>query len=91
MKWILVDVVLVMTVNPGFGGQPFIERTYAKVRQLKAMIRERKLDVLIEIDGGVNGETAPRLLEAGADVLVAGSYVFADSDPAAVIAKLKRL
>ena len=90
---VLADVHLVnlMSVNPGFGGQPFIERTYAKVRQLKAMIRERGLDVLIEIDGGVNGETAPRLREAGADVLVAGSYVFAAPDPAAVIAKLKRL
>ncbi|MBC7920959.1 MAG: ribulose-phosphate 3-epimerase [Ferruginibacter sp.] len=85
-----IDLVNLMSVNPGFGGQSFIEHTYTKVRQLKAMIRERKLDVLIEIDGGVNGETAPRLLEAGADVLVAGSYVFAAPDPAVVIAKLKR-
>jgi ribulose-phosphate 3-epimerase len=80
-----VDIVLLMSVNPGFGGQNFIEHTYEKVRKLRAMSDS----VLIEIDGGVNLDNAPRLLAAGADVLVAGNFVFSASDPEAVIAALK--
>jgi ribulose-phosphate 3-epimerase len=76
-----VDMVLLMSVNPGFGGQVFIENTIKKVRQLKQLIKESGSKALIEIDGGVQNETAPRLVEAGADVLVAGSYVFASKNP----------
>lgn len=86
-----LDLVNLMSVNPGFGGQAFIPHTYEKVRQLRRMIEERELDVLIEIDGGVNQETAPLLLEAGAHVLVAGSFVFQAKNPAQVIAQLKHL
>jgi ribulose-phosphate 3-epimerase len=85
------DMVLLMSVNPGFGGQKFIERTYEKVRQLRRMIDERGLSTLIEIDGGVNLETGRKLVAAGADALVAGNAVFADSSPAEVIAALKAL
>jgi len=86
-----LDLVNLMSVNPGFGGQSFIPHTYEKVRQLRRMIDERGLDVLIEIDGGVNQETAPLLLEAGAQVLVAGSFVFNAKNPSQVIEQLKHL
>jgi len=76
-----IELVCLMSVNPGFGGQKFIENTYNKVKKLKALIIEKNSKALIEIDGGVNAETAPKLLEAGADVLVAGSYVFGSSTP----------
>lgn len=80
-----VDMVLLMTVNPGFGGQKFIEHSIDKVRRLRQMIDSRGLHTLIEVDGGVNAETAPRLVEAGVDVLVSGSYVFKAADPKATI------
>lgn len=85
-----IDLVCLMSVNPGFGGQKFIERTYEKVRSLKAMINNRGASTLIEIDGGVTVENAPKLIEAGADVLVAGSTVFRADDPVATVAALKR-
>ena len=83
------DLVLLMSVNPGFGGQKFIENTYNKVKKLRAMIDERGLQTLIEIDGGVNLQTGKKLVEAGADALVAGSFVFNSADPIATIAELK--
>lgn len=85
-----IDLVCLMSVNPGFGGQKFIERTYDKVRALKAMIKASGSDALIEIDGGVNNNNAPLLIEAGADVLVAGSFVFRSEDPIQTIADLKK-
>lgn len=85
------DMVLLMSVNPGFGGQKFIEHTVDKVARLKEMILNRGLDTLIEVDGGVNMETGRRLLDAGADVLVAGSFVFKAQDQKQVIKKLKEL
>jgi ribulose-phosphate 3-epimerase len=84
-----VDMVLIMSVNPGFGGQKFIERTYTKVRALRKMIEEMKLSCLIEIDGGVNFETGRKLFEAGADILVAGSFVFSSDDQEKTISQLK--
>jgi ribulose-phosphate 3-epimerase len=86
-----IDLVCVMSVNPGFGGQSFIENTYNKVRKLKKMIRESGASTKIEIDGGVTDKNAAQLVEAGADVLVAGSYVFRSEDPVATIAGLKSL
>ncbi len=86
-----LDMVLLMSVNPGFGGQKFIERTLDKVSCLKDMIVRRGLHTLIEVDGGVNLETGKRLVDAGADVLVAGNAVFADANPTEVIHKLKSL
>ena len=86
-----VDVVMLMSVNPGYGGQTFIEHTVEKTRQLCEMIDRKGLNTLIEIDGGVNLETGKRLLEAGADVLVAGSFVFKAPDPNAIIKELKML
>jgi len=86
-----IDLVCVMSVNPGFGGQSFIENTYKKVRTLKKMIREQGASTKIEIDGGVTDKNAAQLVEAGADVLVAGSYVFRSDDPSATIAGLKEL
>lgn len=86
-----VDVVMLMSVNPGYGGQTFIEHTVEKTRQLREMIDRKGLNTLIEIDGGVNLETGKRLLEAGADVLVAGSFVFKAPDPNAIIKELKML
>lgn len=83
-----LDMVLLMSVNPGYGGQKFIPRTLDKVRRLRQLIDERGAQSLIEIDGGVNAETAPLLVEAGADVLVAGSYVFGHRDPKQAIAEL---
>lgn len=86
-----LDMVLLMSVNPGFGGQRFIENTIAKVSRLRRLIAESGSSALIEIDGGVQGETAPRLVRAGADVLVSGSYVFKSKDPIATIHELKSL
>lgn len=84
-----IDVVCVMSVNPGFGAQKFIEGTYGKISALKSMISETGSSALIEIDGGVNQANAAALLEAGADVLVAGNFVFSASDPLSVIRNLK--
>lgn len=86
-----VHMVLLMGVNPGFGGQKFIGHTVEKVRELKALIQETGSQALIEIDGGVNTETGARLLEAGADVLVAGSAVFSSPHPEQAIVSLKNL
>lgn len=86
-----VDVVCLMSVNPGFGGQSFIEKTYDKVKQLKEIITRNGASTLIEIDGGVSDKNAVKLVEAGADVLVAGNYVFRAEDPVATIASLKKL
>ena len=84
-----LDLVLIMSVNPGFGGQKFIEAAIEKTRKLKALITAAGASTLIEIDGGVNSETGKRLVEAGADALVAGSFVFNSPDPSATIAELK--
>ncbi|MBP3944477.1 ribulose-phosphate 3-epimerase [Sphingobacteriaceae bacterium WQ 2009] len=84
-----IDLVCIMSVNPGFGGQKFIQYTYEKVRQLRALAAGRNDSLLIEIDGGVGSANAGALLAAGADVLVAGSFVFASEDPTATIATLK--
>ena len=86
-----IDVVLLMSVNPGFGGQTFIEQTINKVDKLKKLIMESNSHTLIEIDGGVNFETGKRLVNAGADALVAGSFVFNSPDPEANIKGLKEL
>ncbi|MBR3472214.1 MAG: ribulose-phosphate 3-epimerase [Prevotella sp.] len=86
-----VDMVLLMSVNPGFGGQKFIENTIEKVKRLKSLINDKGAHALIEVDGGVNAQTAPRLVEAGVDVLVSGSYVFKAHDPYQVIHDLKSL
>ncbi len=86
-----VDMVLLMSVNPGFGGQRFIENTLAKVQRLRRLIAESGSHALIQVDGGVNGDTAPRLVRAGVDVLVSGSYVFGAEQPGQVIGMLKRL
>ena len=83
-----IDLVCLMSVNPGFGGQSFIEATFEKVRELRTLIDENKASTLIEIDGGVTDQNASQLVAAGADVLVAGSYVFSATDPAATIANL---
>jgi len=85
------DLVCMMSVNPGFGGQKFIERTYKKIEQLKEIIIRNSADTLIEIDGGVNLQNAPLLKAAGADVLVAGSFVFGAASPKDTIAALKRV
>ena len=86
-----IDVVCLMSVNPGFGGQSFIENTYAKVKALKQLIIEKGASTLIEIDGGVTDQNAKALADAGADVLVAGSFVFKSDNPAETIARLKAL
>ena len=86
-----VDMVLLMSVNPGFGGQQFIENTIGKLARLRQLIKSSGSTALIEIDGGVQAETAPRLIEAGADILVSGSYVFKSKDPLATIHGLKTL
>lgn len=85
------DMVLLMSVNPGFGGQKFIENTINKVKRLRKLIDESDSKALIQIDGGVQAETAPRLVAAGADVLVSGSYVFKAKDPIATIKSLCEL
>ena len=84
-----VDMVLLMTVNPGFGGQSFIEGVVPKIERLHAMIAERGLNVDIQVDGGINAETSKLVKAAGANVLVAGSYVYGAEDTAAAIASLK--
>jgi len=86
-----VEMVLLMSVNPGFGGQKFIENTIDKVKRLRRLIAEKGCQTLIEVDGGVQGETAPRLVAAGVDVLVSGSYVFGAKDPEQVIRDLRSL
>lgn len=86
-----VDMVLLMSVNPGFGGQAFIENTIAKVKRLRMMISASGSKALIEVDGGVQADTAPRLVEAGVDVLVSGSYIFKSATPEDVIKQLKEL
>ena len=86
-----VDLVLLMSVNPGFGGQKFIENTINKVKRLKEMIARSGKKIIIEIDGGVQSETAPRLVNAGADMLVSGSHVFKANDPISTIRSLKNL
>lgn len=86
-----IDLVCIMSVNPGFGGQSFIENTYTKIEKLKALINKKNAATLIEIDGGVTNKNAKQLVDAGADVLVAGSYVFGAQDPIATIADLKQI
>lgn len=86
-----VDLVCVMSVNPGFGGQKFIEHSYAKVANLKEMLLKRGVNTKIEVDGGVTDKNAQRLIDVGADILVAGSYLFNSADPIASIAALKAL
>ena len=86
-----VDMVLLMSVNPGFGGQKFIENTIKKVQRLRKLIKESGSHTLIEVDGGVQAETAPRLVKAGVNVLVSGSYVFKSTDPCSVIHAMKEL
>ncbi len=86
-----IDLVCIMSVNPGFGGQSFIENTYKKVRQLKEIIERNNASTLIEIDGGVTDRNAAELVKAGADVLVAGSFVFNAKDPLATIENLKAI
>ena len=84
-----IDLVCIMSVNPGFGGQQFIEHTYEKVTTLKALITKKNAPTLIEIDGGVSDKNAPQLVQAGADVLVAGSFIFKSKDPVSTIKNLK--
>ena len=86
-----VDIVQLMSVNPGFGGQKFIESSIKKVQRLRQLIDREGSKALIEVDGGVQAETAPRLVEAGVDILVSGSYVFKAADPKATIHSLKQL
>lgn len=86
-----IDMVLLMSVNPGFGGQKFIENTINKTRRLKQLIKESGSKALIEVDGGVNATTAPRLVEAGADILVSGSYIFKSPNPIKTISELSQL
>ena len=85
-----IDLVCLMSVNPGFGGQSFIENTYDKVKELKKLINSKNANTKIEIDGGVNSTNAPKLIEAGADVLVAGSFVFKSENPTQTISDLKK-
>ncbi|MCZ8198000.1 MAG: ribulose-phosphate 3-epimerase [Flavobacterium sp.] len=85
-----IDVVLIMSVNPGFGGQSFIENTYSKIEKLKALITRKNASTLIEIDGGVTDKNAEKLANAGADVLVAGSFVFKAKNPTETISALKK-
>lgn len=84
-----LDVVLLMSVNPGFGGQKFIERTFSKIEKLREMIEKESLNTMIEVDGGVNTQNAPRLFAAGADILVAGNAVFKAENPAEAIRMMK--
>lgn len=84
-----LDVILLMSVNPGFGGQSFIENTYDKIRATKALINRKKSAALIEIDGGVTTANSQKLVDAGADILVAGSFVFKSADPVKTIKELK--
>jgi ribulose-phosphate 3-epimerase len=84
-----LDMVLIMSVNPGFGGQKFIPNTYKKLADIKALKRRYNPELLIEVDGGVDATNAAKLVEAGADVLVAGNSVFSAADPLAAIVQLK--
>ena len=84
-----IDLVCVMSVNPGFGGQSFIESTYNKVLKLKNLIKKKNASTLIEIDGGVNDKNSTKLIEYGADVLVSGNYIFRDQDPNEAIKRLR--
>ncbi|MEN8122982.1 MAG: ribulose-phosphate 3-epimerase, partial [Bacteroidota bacterium] len=86
-----IDMVLLMSVNPGFGGQKFISNTYKKIRQLKELTIKNHTKVLIEIDGGVDAGNAKTLVETGADVLVAGSFVFKSENPVETVGNLKNL
>ena len=86
-----IDLVCLMSVNPGFGGQSFIENTYAKVEKLKALIQRKNANTLIEIDGGVTNKNAKQLVTAGADVLVTGNFVFKSENPTQTIADLKKM
>jgi ribulose-phosphate 3-epimerase len=86
-----LDMVLLMSVNPGFGGQEFIPNTYKKIRELKKLIQDSNSECLIEVDGGVNYETGKLLLDAGTDVLVAGSFIFGSENPAETISNLRNL
>ena len=83
-----LDLICIMSVNPGFGGQQFIENTYDKVRRLRALINAKNAEVMIEIDGGVTSDNAAALVQAGADVLVAGSFVFKSQKPSETISNL---
>lgn len=86
-----IDMVCIMSVNPGFGGQSFIENTYSKIEKLKALIVRKNASTIIEIDGGVTDKNAKQLIDAGADVLVAGNFVFKAPDPTTTIAHLKSI
>ena len=86
-----IDLVCLMSVNPGFGGQSFIKNTYSKIEKLKALINRKGVSTIIEIDGGVTNKNAVQLVQAGADVLVAGNYVFKAENPTQTIAELKKL
>jgi ribulose-phosphate 3-epimerase len=86
-----IDIVLIMTVNPGFGGQIFIRESYNKIAELRKMIDSGGYDILIEVDGGIDTLNAAKLIESGVNVLVAGNSVFGSADPLAIIRKLKRL
>ena len=86
-----IDIVCLMSVNPGFGGQSFIKNTYNKIKSLKKLIEKKEASTKIEIDGGVTSSNAKKLIEAGADVLVAGSYIFKNENPSETIDKLKKL
>ena len=86
-----IDMVCLMSVNPGFGGQSFIENTYSKIEKLKALINRKKASTLIQIDGGVTDKNAVQLVKAGADVLVAGNFVFKATNPTKTISNLKQL
>jgi ribulose-phosphate 3-epimerase len=86
-----VDMVLIMTVNPGFGGQKFISECYSKIAELKKMINDGGYDVLIQVDGGIDTRNAPELIKTGVDVLVSGNSIFSSSDPEGYIVKLKEL
>lgn len=86
-----IDLVCIMSVNPGFGGQSFIENTYDKVKDLKTLITTKKANTLIEIDGGVTSKNAKKLIDAGADILVAGSFIFKSENPPKTIIELKNI
>lgn len=86
-----IDLICVMSVNPGFGGQSFIENTYEKIKALKELINRKSAHTLIEVDGGVTSENAKQLIDAGADILVAGSYIFKSDDPTKTIKELKKI
>ncbi|RXG28367.1 ribulose-phosphate 3-epimerase [Leeuwenhoekiella marinoflava] len=86
-----IDQVLIMSVNPGFGGQSFIDNTYKKIRELKEIIMTHNANTLIEIDGGVTNKNAKELIDCGADILVAGSYIFKSEDPTETISNLKAI